>query len=43
MTPLEETIPLMVYGLSAGNYIVYVNGVQDFFILEIDNILLTDS
>ena len=35
----EETIPLKVYGLTAGTYTVEVNGVQDTFDLEIDNIL----
>ena len=39
ITPFEEIIPLDVYGLPAGSYIVEVNGVQGIFDLEIDNIL----
>jgi len=39
IAPFEETIPLEVYGLSAGTYMVEVNGVQGTFDLEIDNIL----
>lgn len=34
----EEIIPLEVYGLPAGTYTVDVNGVQDTFDLEVDNI-----
>jgi len=36
--PFEETIPLDVYGLSAGTYNVNVNGIEDSFILDVDNI-----
>jgi inhibitor of cysteine peptidase len=39
ITPFEVKIPLNVYGLPAGTYTVDVNGVQDTFDLEIDNIL----
>ena len=42
IAPFEETIPLEVYGLSAGTYTVDVNGVQGSFVLEIDNIFLPD-
>ncbi len=42
IAPFKETIPLEVYGLSAGTYTVDVNGVQGFFVLEIDNIFLPD-
>ena len=38
IAPFEETIPLEVYGLSAGTYTVDVNGVRGSFVLEIDNI-----
>ena len=38
LAPFEEIIPLEVYGLPAGTYIVDVNGVQDIFVLEVDNI-----
>jgi inhibitor of cysteine peptidase len=33
----QETIPLDVYGLEAGEYTVIVNGVSDTFRLEMDN------
>lgn len=36
--PFEETISLDVYGLPAGTYTVDVNGVQDSFSLQMDNI-----
>jgi len=39
IAPFKEVIPLQVYGLPAGTYTVEVNGVQDTFDLEIDNIL----
>ncbi len=42
IAPFEEIIPLEVYGLSAGTYTVDVNGVQGSFVLEIDNIFLSD-
>ena len=38
LAPFEEIIPLEVYGLPAGTYIVDVNGVQAIFDLEVDNI-----
>jgi inhibitor of cysteine peptidase len=38
IAPFEEIIPLEVYGLPAGTYTVDVNGVQDTFDLEVDNI-----
>ena len=38
LAPFEETIPLGIYGLSVGTYTVDVNGVQDTFDLEVDNI-----
>ena len=38
LAPFEEIIPLDVYGLPAGTYTVDVNGVQDTFDLEVDNI-----
>jgi len=41
INPFEETIALDVYGLPAGTYNVNVNGIQDSFTLEIDNILQT--
>jgi inhibitor of cysteine peptidase len=40
IAPFEEVIPLEVYGLPAGTYMVEVNGVQGTFELEIDNVLL---
>ena len=43
ITSFEEVISLEVYGLPAGTYTVDVNGVQDSFILEMDNILLTEK
>jgi inhibitor of cysteine peptidase len=42
LTSFTETIPLEVYGLPAGTYIVNVNGIIDTFTLDIDNILPTD-
>jgi inhibitor of cysteine peptidase len=41
LTPFEESIALDVYGLSAGTYTVNVNGIEDTFTLEIDNIYQT--
>jgi inhibitor of cysteine peptidase len=41
LTPFEETVALDVYGLSAGTYIVNVNGIEDTFTLETDNIYQT--
>jgi len=41
LTPFEETIALDVYGLPAGTYNVNVNGFEDTFTLEIDNIYQT--
>ena len=38
LAPFEEIISLDVYGLPAGTYTVDVNGVQDTFDLEVDNI-----
>jgi len=38
LAPFEVKIPLNVYGLPAGTYTVDVNGVQDTFDLEVDNI-----
>jgi len=38
IAPFEEIIPLEVYGLPAGTYMVEVNEVQGTFDLEIDNI-----
>ena len=37
INPFEETIALDVYGLPAGTYNVNVNGIEDSFILEVDN------
>ena len=42
IAPFEEIISLEVYGLLAGTYTVDVNGVQDTFDLEVDNILLKE-
>jgi len=42
LAPFTEVIPLEVYGLPAGTYTVNVNGIEGFFILEIDNIFLPD-
>ena len=42
LAPFKETISLEVYGLPAGTYTVDVNGVQDTFDLEVDNILLKE-
>jgi len=38
-TPFEENIPLDVYDLPAGTYIVDVNGVRGTFTLDVDNTL----
>jgi hypothetical protein len=38
LIPFDETIPLDVLGLQAGEYFVNVNGVQESFILSMDNI-----
>jgi len=38
LAPFEEIIPLEVYGLPARTYTVDVNGVQDTFDLEVNNI-----
>jgi hypothetical protein len=38
----EETIALDVYGLPAGTYHVNVNGIDDTFTLEVDNIPQTN-
>jgi len=40
LASFEVKIPLNVYGLPAGTYTVDVNGVQDTFDLEVDNIIL---
>ncbi len=37
--PFEMNIPLDVYGLPAGEYTIDVNGVEDSFTFEQDNIL----
>ena len=42
LAPFKEIIPLEVYGLPAGTYSVDVNGIQDTFDLEVDNILLKE-
>lgn len=39
LVPFEETIPLDVTGLSAGNYTVSVNGIAGSFTLDVDNVL----
>jgi inhibitor of cysteine peptidase len=39
IVPFNETIPLDVQGLKAGNYTVNVNGVKGSFELAVDNIL----
>jgi len=36
--PFEETIALDVYGLPAGTYTVNVNGIEDSFTFDVDNI-----
>ena len=38
VVPFEETIPLDVYGLPAGDYTVDVNGVSETFTLYMDNV-----
>ena len=40
--PFEETVPLDVLGLEAGTYSVTVNGVQDSFTLDVDNVIQED-
>ena len=42
LVPFEETIPLDVHGLTAGDYTVTVNGVSNTFNLPMDNILPTE-
>ncbi len=42
LAPFTETISLDVYGLPAGKYTVDVNGITGSFVLDIDNIPLTD-
>ncbi len=42
VVPIKLTIPLDVYGLSAGTYRVNVNGVSGNFVLPVDNRLLGD-
>jgi inhibitor of cysteine peptidase len=37
LVPFEETIPLDVEGLLAGEYTVNVNGVMATFTLDVDN------
>jgi hypothetical protein len=39
VVPFEETIPLDVAGLPAGNYLVSVNGISGSFTLDVDNVL----
>lgn len=39
IVPFEVKIPLNVYGLPAGIYTVDVNGVQETFDLEVDNLI----
>jgi len=39
LVPFEIGVPLDVYGLEKGNYTVDVNGVQDSFELQTDNVL----
>jgi len=38
VVPFEETIPLDVTGLPAGNYTVSVNGIDGSFTLDVDNV-----
>lgn len=42
LVPFEENISLDVAGLPAGTYQVNVNGVQDTFTLDVDNVLPED-
>ncbi len=42
LVPFEETVPLDVAGLPAGTYPVIVNGVQESFTLDVDNVLPED-
>lgn len=37
LTAFEMSVPLDVYGLPAGTYVVNVNGVTDSFTLSVDN------
>jgi putative hemolysin len=37
--PFEEVVPLDVYGLPAGTYMVDINGVRETFGLNVDNVL----
>lgn len=39
IVPFNETIPLNVQGLKAGNYTVNVNGIKGSFVLTVDNML----
>jgi len=39
LVPFEQNIPLDVYGLGKGTYIVNVNGVEGTFELSMDNIM----
>jgi inhibitor of cysteine peptidase len=39
LAPFEINVPLGVYGLEKGNYTVDVNGVQDSFELQSDNVI----
>lgn len=39
IVPFENTIPLNVYGLEKGTYIVDVNGIRNEFELQTDNII----
>ncbi len=43
LVPFEETVPLEVYGLTAGDYTVEVNGMIATFTLYSDNTLPTDQ
>jgi putative hemolysin len=37
LVPFEETVSLEVYGLSAGTYVVDVNGTSETFTLDVEN------
>jgi inhibitor of cysteine peptidase len=39
LVPFEETVPLDVYGLEAGTYMVVAQDVAEIFTLDVDNIL----
>lgn len=43
LAPFAEMIPLDVYGLPAGTYIVDVNGIKGTFTLDVDNILTPED